>query len=234
MADFGVITRQLEAAIVDGDDEAAAEAARQALEAGAPAMSLIKDAVQPAMDEVGRLYDAGDIFLPELIRAGDAGKAALDLIVPQLSAEDADSSQAGVVVIATMFGDNHDIGKNVVAALLVANGFKVVDAGINCSPRTLLETARKEGATIIAASTLITTSLPYQREIVQTLRDSGQREQFFVVVGGGPVTPEWARQIGADGYGRDGKDAVALCLQLARGEATPPLAEPIVVGALKR
>jgi methanogenic corrinoid protein MtbC1 len=110
----------------------------------------------------------------------------------------------------------------------------VVDLGINASPRKFLEAAGQEGADIIAASTLITTALPYQREIVQLLKDSGNRAKHFVVVGGGPVTPEWAKQIGADGYGRDAKDAVEICLRLADSATQAPLAEPIVVGALKR
>jgi methylmalonyl-CoA mutase cobalamin-binding domain/chain len=196
-------------------------------------MDLIRAAIQPAMDQVGQSFDNGDIFLPELIRTGDAGKAALDHILPRLSSDDASAARAGTVVIGTMFGDNHDIGKNVVGALLVANGFKVVDLGINAPPTKFLEAAGKEQADIIAASTLITTALPYQREIVQLLKDSGRRNNHYVVVGGGPVTPEWARQIGADGYGRDAKDAVEVCLRLIDSASKPPLAEPVVVGALK-
>ncbi len=232
--DHSTLIKELEKAVVEGEEALADEAAQRALGAGVDPMALIKNAIQPAMDQIGTAFDCGDVFLPELIRAGDAGKAALKRIIPRLSAADASAAQAGTVVIATMFGDNHDIGKNVVSALLVANGFKVIDAGINCTPKMLIETARKEGATIIAASTLITTSLPYQREIVRTLNDSGQRGQFFFVIGGGPVTPEWAKQIGADAYGRDAKDAVEVCLRLADSASQPPLAEPIIVGALKR
>lgn len=232
--DHSNFIESLRTAVVEGEETQAAELARQALEAGVDPMALIREAIQPAMDQIGQSYDCGDIFLPELIRSGDAGKAALEHIIPRLSGEDAASARAGTVVIGTMFGDNHDIGKNVVSALLVANGFKVVDLGINSPPKKFLEAAGKEGADIIAASTLITTSLPYQREIVQLLKDSGQREKYFFIIGGGPVTPEWARQIGADGYGRDAKDAVAACLRLVDGIHKPPLAEPMIVGALKR
>lgn len=231
--DITQYAENLKQAVVAGEEADAGRIAAEALEAGVGAMELIKDAIQPAMDEIGQSYDCGDIFLPELIRSGDAGKAALDHIIPKLSGADASAARAGTVVIGTMFGDNHDIGKNVVSALLVANGFKVVDLGINSPPKKFLEFAHNAGATIIAASTLITTALPYQREIVQLLKDSGNREKYFVVVGGGPVTPEWARQIGADGYGRDAKDAVEACLRLADGAHQPPLPEPVVVGALK-
>jgi len=224
----------LKKALIDGEEDDASRIAKEALEAGIDPLELIRAAIQPAMDQVGQSYDCGYIYLPELIRTGDAGKAALDHIIPRLSGEDASVARAGTVVIGTMFGDNHDIGKNVVGALLVANGFKVVDLGINAPPTKFLEAANKEGADIIAASTLITTALPYQREIVQLLKDSGRREKHFVIVGGGPVTPEWAKQIGADGYGRDAKDAVEACLRLVDGAHQAPLPEPVVVGALKR
>ncbi len=138
------------------------------------------------------------------------------------------------VVIGTLFGDNHDIGKNIVSAILAAHGFKVVDLGINVEPKTYVEAAAKEGANVIAASTLITTSLPYQRQIAQLLVDSGQREDFFFIVGGGPVTPEWAQEIGADGYGRDANDAAAVCRKLVESGAKPPLEKAIIEGALKR
>jgi methylmalonyl-CoA mutase cobalamin-binding domain/chain len=232
--DLGNFAEALLNAVIAGEEGDADRITQEALAAGADPMALIRDAIQPAMDEIGKRYDCGDVFLPELIRSGDAGKAALDHIIPKLSSNDASAARAGTVIIGTMFGDNHDIGKNVVGALLVANGFKVVDVGINTPPKKFLEIAKNEGANIIAASTLITTALPYQREIVQLLRDSGNREKFFVVVGGGPVTPEWAKQIGADGYGRDAKDAVEACLRLVDGVNHPPLAEPVIVGALKR
>lgn len=234
--DGSTFIESLRVAVIEGEEARASQLAKQALEAGTDPMALIREAIQPAMDQVGQNYDAGDIFLPELIRAGDAGKAALEHIIPRLSRDDATSAQAGTVIIGTMFGDNHDIGKNVVSALLVANGFKVVDLGVNSPPKKFLEAASaasKEGATIIAASTLITTSLPYQREIVQLLKDSGQREKYFFVVGGGPVTPDWVRQIGADGYGRDANNAVEACLSLADGTQQPPLSAPVIVGALK-
>jgi methylmalonyl-CoA mutase cobalamin-binding domain/chain len=227
------ITARLSAAVAEGNEAEASNLAKQALAAGADPMRLIKNAIQPAMDQVGQRYERGEIYLPELIETGDAARAALDQIIPTLSGEDRSAAIAGTVVIGTMFGDNHDIGKNIVSAILAASGFKVVDLGINIPPRQFIESAKKEGANIIAMSTLITTSLPYQREIIQTLRDSGQRGNFFVVVGGGPVTPDWAKKIGADGYGREATDAAEVCLRLAHGDHKPPLGEMIVMGALK-
>ena len=177
-----------------------------------------------------------DAFLPELILAGDAARAALDLIIPSISADDLEGSVQGTVVIGTIFGDAHDIGKNIVGAILAAHGIKVIDLGINVAPRQYIETALAENADIIAISSLITTSLPYHREVINNLRDRGEREKFFVIVGGGPVTAEWTAEIGADGYGRDAQDAAkvvtALLSGLAEGQ-TAPLDEPVTVGALK-
>lgn len=226
------LMRRLAAAVMDGDDSAAASLARDALAAGIPPMTLVKQAIQSAMDVVGERFECGDAFLPELILAGDAARAALDQILPGISGDDRAAVRAGTVVLATMFGDNHDIGKNIVSAILSTYGFKVVDLGINVSPPAVVEAAAKEKAQIIALSTLITTSLPYQRQIIDLLKESGRRDQHFVIIGGGPVTPEWARSIGADGYGRDANDAATLCQKLMAG-LEPPLDEPLILGALK-
>jgi methylmalonyl-CoA mutase cobalamin-binding domain/chain len=228
------LIQQLSAAIADGDVDAAERLAGEAIAARVEPMTVVKGAIQPAMDVVGQRFECGDAFLPELILAGDAARAALDRIIPQISAEDQVAVRQGTVVIGTMFGDNHDIGKNLVSAILAAHGFKVVDLGINVPPKAYLEAAIKEKAQIIAASTLITTSLPYQRQIVELLKESGHRDQFFFIVGGGPVTPEWAREIGADGYGRDANDAAAVCRTLMSPGNEPPMDEPVITGALKR
>jgi len=226
------LMRQLSAAVVEGNDSAAASLARNALAAGIPPMTLVKQAIQSAMDVVGERFECGDAFLPELILAGDAARAALDQILPSISGDDMAAARAGTVVLATMYGDNHDIGKNIVSAILSTYGFRVVDLGINVSPPAVVEAAAREKADIIALSTLITTSLPYQRQVIDLLKESGRRDQHFVIIGGGPVTPEWARTISADGYGRDANDAATLCQKLMAG-LEPPLSEPLIVGALK-
>ena len=221
--------------IKNGDEEAAQKAAASLLDTGISPFDIIKEAITPAMDEIGAAFEAGDAYLPELILSGDAARAALDQIIPAIPPEDLELAIKGTVVIGTIFGDNHDIGKNIVSALLVAYGMKVIDLGINVPVRDFIEAAIKERANIIAISSLITTSLPYQREIIRTLKDRGMRESFFVIVGGGPVTPEWVVEIGADGYGRDATNAAALCLQLLTGFAdgiVPPRSNPIIIGAL--
>ncbi len=226
----------LKDAVVEGIDEDAAEFASQALAAGIPALDIIKGGINPAMDVVGAAFEAGEAYLPELILAGDAARAALDLIIPTISEEDRGDTVQGTVVIGTIFGDAHDIGKNIVSAILAAHGVKVIDLGINVSPKQYIETALSEGANIIAISSLITTSLPYQRELIKTLRDRGERDKFFVIVGGGPVTAEWTAEIGADGYGRDAQDAAKVVTRLLEGLANnklPPLDEPLTSGALQ-
>jgi methylmalonyl-CoA mutase cobalamin-binding domain/chain len=238
MMNHDELIQQLTSAVVEGDEGESARLAEEGVTtAGIDPMTLIKGAIQPAMDIVGNDFERGYSYLPELILAGDAAKAALGYIIPQISEEDqgtATFSELGTVVIGTMFGDNHDIGKNIVSAILVAYGFKIVDLGINVPPKDFFEAATKAGADIIAASTLITTSLPYQRQIIEILKETGQRDKHFVIVGGGPVTPEWTRKIGADGYGRDAKDAANLCQKLMSGGLKPPMDEPFIIGALKR
>ncbi len=220
----------LKTAVIEGDEDSSAAAAGAAIESGIQPMEIIKKGISPAMEVVGDAFETGEAFLPELILSGDAARSALDLILPNISTDDPHAVQ-GTVVIGTIFGDAHDIGKNIVGAILAAHGIKVIDLGINVPPREYVEAALREEATIIAVSSLITTSLPYHREIVKLLVDRGERAKFFVIVGGGPVTPEWAAEIGADGYGRDARDAALVCQQLLEGKA-PPLDEPIVVGGL--
>ena len=230
------ILEGLKTAVIEGDEEDAASFASQAIDAEMRPMEIIKGAINPAMDHVGDAFESGDAFLPELILAGDAARAALDLIIPTISTEDLEDAVQGTVVIGTIFGDAHDIGKNIVSAILAAHGIKIVDLGINVSPKQYIEAALAEDADIIAISSLITTSLPYHREVINTLTDRGEREKFFVIVGGGPVTPEWTAEINADGYGRDAQDAAKVVTQLLEGLAkgkTAPLPEPVLVGALE-
>ncbi len=224
------IISQLKQAILDGDEEKAAKAAEQALAAGLDPLSVVQGAVQPAMDLIGEQYRDGEVYLPELVLAGDAAKAAMAILTAKLSA--AEGGIKGTVVLGVVYGDNHDIGKNLVQAVLSANGFRVIDLGVNIHPKNFIETAIKEGANIIAMSTLITTSMPYQRQVIETLKAMGKRDAFYVIVGGGPITPEWTAKVGADGYGRDAKDALAVCQQLLAGAQKPPLPQPLLVNAL--
>lgn len=226
------LMNQLKQAVIDGDEVAAGEVAEAAIKAGMAPLDIVKESIQPAMDLIGEQYRDGEVYLPELVLAGDAAKVALDLIMAQIDESSAKGARKGKVILGVVFGDNHDIGKNLVMAVLSANGFQVVDLGVNCHPKAFIEAAIREKADIIAMSTLITTSMPYQRQVIETLKAMGKREEFFCIVGGGPITPEWTEKVGADGYGRDAKDAVALCLKLMEGGVRPPFAKPILENAL--
>jgi methylmalonyl-CoA mutase cobalamin-binding domain/chain len=226
------LMKKLMQAVIDGDDEIARACAEQSIVEGMAPLEIVKGSIQPAMDLIGDQYRDGEVYLPELVLAGDAAKAAMDVLMSQIDEAGANSARKGTVVLGVVFGDNHDIGKNLVQAVLSANGFKVIDLGVNCSPKKFIETAIKENADIIAMSTLITTSMPYQRQMIDTLKAMGKREDFFVILGGGPITPEWTEKIGADGYGRDAKDAVAVCEKLIESGMRPPFEKPIFENAL--
>lgn len=228
------LIESLKQVIADGDEEQAESAAQAAIDAGVNPATIIKEAINAPMDEVGKSFQNGDIFLPELIMIGDAARAASDVIVPHISVEDLDASAGGKVVIGTIQGDMHDIGKNIVSAYLMATGFKVKDLGTDVSPKDFIRAAVDEKANVIAISTLLSTTQPLFDQILKTLVDSGQREKFYVIVGGGPVTPEWAGDIGADGYGRDAADAADLTRQVLSSEKKPPFDEALVIGALKQ
>jgi trimethylamine corrinoid protein len=221
----------LENAIVAGDEDAAREATKAALAAGAKPVEIMQGGVARGMARIGELFQKFEVFLPDLMLAGEAGRAALDIVVPTLKGDERDSISSGKVILGTVVGDMHDIGKNLVGAVLAAAGFEVYDLGINVSPMAFVRKAQEVGANIIGMSSLLTTSLPYQKDVVRYLADMGIRDKYFVIVGGGPVTPEWAVECGVDGYARLSTEAVELCKQLVEGTGRPPLAKPIIIGA---
>jgi corrinoid protein of di/trimethylamine methyltransferase len=226
------IIKKLTQSVIDGDDGAARSAAEEALQSGMEPLEIVKTGIQSAMDFISDQYQNGEIYLPELVLAGDAAKAALDILLAKIDASEMKDTRKGIIVLGVVYGDNHDIGKNLVQAVLSANGFKVIDLGVNCHPKAFIEAAIKEKADIIAMSTLITTSMPFQRQVVETLKAMGKREAFYCIVGGGPITAEWTEKVGADGYGRDAKDAVTLCTNLMKSGMKPPLAKPMIENAL--
>lgn len=219
--------KRLANSIVEGDSGRAEAAAREVLAAGVAPLDAIDEGANKAMQVVGDQFSRYEIFLPELMLAGEAMKTAVEVLLEALPADQASAVRRGKVVLATVSGDIHEIGKNIVGALLTASGFQVYDLGVNVDVKQIMHKAREVKADIIALSALLTVSLPYQEDVVNYLRDAGLRDKCFVIIGGGPVTPEWARQIGADGYGRAAVHAVELCKRLVTG-SRPPLAEPLV------
>jgi 5-methyltetrahydrofolate--homocysteine methyltransferase len=199
-------------AIVNGKAPAAAEAARSALARGAVALELVQQEMVPAMDEVGRRFECEDYFVPQLLLSARAMKAALQLIRPLLAASGAPT--AGRVAIGTVKGDLHDIGKNIVGAMLEGAGFEVLDLGTDVPPQAFVEAVRDRGVSVIGLSALITVTMPAMRATIDALRAAGVRDQVSVMVGGAPVTQRFAEEIGADGYSDNAAAAVALARRL--------------------
>ncbi|MGA2749453.1 MAG: corrinoid protein [Verrucomicrobiota bacterium] len=200
--------KRLYTAVVEGDAKVAKETTEQALAAGIEAVKLVQEFMVPAMGEVGRRFQCGDYFVPELLLSARAMKASLELIRPLLAAGGVEP--VARVVIGTVRGDLHDIGKNLVGAMLEGGGFEVIDLGSNVEPEKFAEAVREKKASIVALSALLTTTMPAMRTTVEALGKAGVRQQVKVVIGGAPVTQEYAEEIGADGYSETAAGAVAL------------------------
>ena len=197
--------------MMDGDDETGVEITRAAIEGGMDPLDIVQKCLVPILDDIGEQFSRLELFLPDLVMAADVAKAVKDEIREHLLSNSDSNESAGKVVIGTVQGDVHDIGKNIVATLLEVNGFEVFDLGNDVKPFDFIETAKKEKADIIALSSLLTTSMPYMVDVLKNLNGLGIRDQFKVIVGGGPVSAEWAKEIGADGYSTDANEAVELC-----------------------
>jgi corrinoid protein of di/trimethylamine methyltransferase len=220
---------ELKSAIIKGDVEGACGFAKKALDANHDPLDVIDQGVIPATDQLGDLFGKFEIFLPELILGGAAAKAAMDILVAQIPVDTWSQSRPGTVVLGTVQGDLHDIGKNMVGAMLAASGFEVVDLGVNVPSKDFIKKAEEVGAKIIAISSLMSTSLYFQKDVIEYLRDSGKRGDYYVIVGGGPVTPEWATEIGADGTGKQANDAVQICKKLMSEKPEAPLSDPLII-----
>jgi len=195
-------------AVITGDAKASQAITQQALAEGVDPLKLVNEYMVPAMDEVGRRFEANEYFVPELLIAARAMKASLDIIRPLLTARG--DQPAGRVAIGTVKGDLHDIGKNLVGSLLEGGGFEVIDLGVNVPPEKFIATVREKGANIIAMSALLTTTMPAMKTTIEALKQAGVREQVKVLIGGAPITQKYADEIGADGYSENAVGAVAL------------------------
>lgn len=200
--------------VINGDEEKAVDAANQALAGGMDPLRAIKEGLNRGMNKIGEDFSQLRCYLPEVIMAAEAMKAALAILEPAALKMDAGSIKKSRVVIATIAGDIHDIGKNIVSLLLKASGFEVYDLGRDVPVDAMINKAVEVNSDIIAASTLLSTSMPYMEDLLKMLQERGLREKYIVMVGGGPVTREWAETIGADGYADDGDEAVKAAKQL--------------------
>jgi len=207
--------QELYEAVLNGDPKASLAVTERALAENVPPLDLVSKYMMPAMDEVGRRFECEEYFVPELLLAARAMKASLNVLRPLLAGSDA--GVEGRVVVGTVKGDLHDIGKNLVASMLEGSGFEVIDLGTDVPPEKFVDTVRTTGARIVCLSALLTVTMPAMRTTVQAFRDAGIRDQVRIYVGGAPITRQFADEIGADAYGESAPTAVSL----ARSGAGP-------------
>jgi corrinoid protein of di/trimethylamine methyltransferase len=185
------ILENLSKAIINGDQQSARESAQKAIDQGLDPLEAIDGGLSKGMAVVGAKFEKGDVFLPELLMAADTFNTAMEVLNPIIEANKQKTSKLGTVLLATVKGDMHNIGKNIVATVLETNGFEVVDIGIDKSSLNIIEAAQKHKADIIGLSSVMTTTMPNQKEVIDTLTEMDLRENFFVLVGGGPVSQKW-------------------------------------------
>ncbi len=204
--------QKLSEAIINGDAKAARELTREALNHRVDPKVIVKDYLIPAMDEVGKRFECNEFFVPELLIAARAMKGSLELINPILASRG--DKPAGRVVIGTVKGDLHDIGKNLVASMLEGAGFEIIDLGVDVSPETFVNSIKEKQPTFLALSALLTTTMPSMKHTIDALKEAGIRDNVKVLIGGAPVSSRYAEEIGADGYSDSASGAVGLVRSL--------------------
>jgi len=209
MASTEAIIAKAKNAITDFDDELAAEVAEEALAAGVDPVELIEKGFTAGMMEVGEQFEQGTLFLPHVLAAAEAMNAGIEVMKPEMEKRKSQTKNLGIVVIGTIEGDIHSIGKDIVASMLNIAGFKVVDLGRDVPIKTFIEKVKELKPQIVASSALMTTTMINQIQIEEQLKEAGVRDQVKTMVGGAPVTQDWADKIGADLYGESATDAVS-------------------------
>lgn len=202
--------------IIDGEAETAEELAKQAVEAGVDPLEAITKGYMPGVNEVGDSFACGNVFLPELVMAGEAMKPAIAVLEPELKKSGTSREILGRVVLATVEGDIHEIGKSLVGTMLTAAGFEVHDLGVNVPADRIIAKAEEVGADIVGLSALLTTTMVRQREVIEAMDKKGLRNRTRVMVGGAPVTQDWVQKIEADGYSEDAIGAVNTARNLMK------------------
>lgn len=206
--------KEMAQSITDGEAEKAAELAKQSIALGIDPLDAINKGFVAGVNYVGDQFSCGNMFLPELVMAGEAMKAAVAILEPEMKKHGTERKMLGKVVLCTVEGDIHEIGKTLVGTMLSATGFQVFDLGVDVPVMKVVEKAREVGADIVAMSALLTTTMVHQRDVIEALEDIGLRSKVKVMVGGAPVTQDWVKQIGADGYSEDAIGAARVAKQL--------------------
>jgi corrinoid protein of di/trimethylamine methyltransferase len=200
--------------IIEGDPDTAVALTKDALQAGLEPLEIINQGLVPGMTVVGEKFETGEYFLPNLVIAGSAMQMAMEILEPELQQRQQERTSLGKVVIGTVHGDIHEIGKSLVATMLSANGFEVIDLGVDVTTNDFVSNVKENAAQLLGLSALLTTTMTVQRDVLEALSEAGIREQVKVLVGGAPVSKQWADTIGADGYAEDAMAAVALAKRL--------------------
>ena len=207
--------KQLNKAIVEGDAKKAVEVTKAALAEGAKPLDLIQNHMIPAMDEVGKLFEEEEYFVPELLLSGRAMRGAFDLIRPLMVAQGVQPT--GRVVIGSIQGDLHDIGKNLVAAMLEGAGFEVTDLGADVSPEAFVQAVKTQNANIVAFSAMLTVTMPKMKTTIEALQKAGLRDRVKVMIGGAPISQAYCDEIGADAYSDTASGAATLARDIMVG-----------------
>jgi 5-methyltetrahydrofolate--homocysteine methyltransferase len=209
--------KKLHDAVLNGDAKTSVAITTAAIAEGVEPMKLISEAMVPAMDEVGRRFECEEYFVPELLLSARAMKGSLELLRPLLAAGGVEPT--GRVAIGTVQGDLHDIGKNLVASLLEGGGFEVHDLGTDVSPEKFIQAVKDKGCKIVCLSALLTVTMPSMKKTIDALKAAGVRDRVKVLIGGAPVTQQYAEEIGADGYGENANSAVSLARRMSASNA---------------
>jgi len=208
------ILEQLQESVIIGEPEQAQELAARALEAGIAPLMAIEQALTPGMGIVGERYESGEYFIPDLMMAAEAMKRAMAVFEPALMARQEQRQVLGIVVIGTVKGDIHEIGKSLVGTMLSAAGFQVHDLGVDVPAGQFVEQVQATGANVVGLSALLTTTMRNQGAVIEALKEAGLRQQVKVIIGGAPASPDWARTIGADAYAENANEAVGVVKQM--------------------
>lgn len=207
------VFKKISDAILNGDTEVLKKEISGIIETAQP-LDIIQQGMMPGLRKIGDLFGSGEVFLPEMLMAAEAFQEGMKIVEPKLISSGQTLKSLGKVVFGSVLTDIHEIGKNIVITLMRTHGFDVIDLGANVSPTTFVEQAEKTGADVIAMSSLMTTTMTYQRDVIEYLKERGLRDKYIVLVGGGPVNKEWADQIGADGTSDSAVGAVELTKKL--------------------